>query len=134
MRLLHSQELKFSTFHEPSVPPYAILSHTWGADEDEVTFQDMQLVIKAATKPAGIHEEAQDIRARSGFAKIDSCRQRALRAGYGFVWIDTCCIDKSSSAELSEAINSMYRWYKESRQCFVYLADVVAQFPPPAAR
>ncbi|KAI0871149.1 hypothetical protein GGS24DRAFT_492441 [Hypoxylon argillaceum] len=44
-------------------------------------------------------------------------------SGYSYVWIDTCCIDKSSSAELTEAINSMYAWYARSRKCFAYLGD-----------
>jgi hypothetical protein len=59
-----------------------------------------------------------------GFAKIAVCCQRALEDGFQYCWIDTCCIDKSSSAELSEAINSMFRWYKESSICYVYLGDV----------
>ncbi|KAK4241567.1 vegetative incompatibility protein HET-E-1-like protein 24 [Achaetomium macrosporum] len=48
----------------------------------------------------------------------------ARRDGFTWVWIDTCCIDKSSSADISEAINSMYRWYQRSSVCYVYLADV----------
>ena len=38
--------------------------------------------------------------------------------------VDTCCIDKSSSAELTESINSMYRWYQEAAICYAYLFDV----------
>lgn len=41
-----------------------------------------------------------------------------------YVWMDTCCINKESSAELSEAINSMYRWYHVSRSCVAFLYDV----------
>jgi hypothetical protein len=91
------------------IPKYAILSHTWGLGE--ITFQDMRGNRALAERTAG-------------FAKVrDSCRQ-ARRDGYGYIWIDTCCIDKTSSTELSEAINSMYQWYKNSAVCYVYLSDV----------
>lgn len=49
----------------------------------------------------------------------------AREAGYGkWLWIDSCCIDKTSSSELSEAINFMYVWYKHSAVCFAFLPDV----------
>ena len=48
----------------------------------------------------------------------------ARDAGYEYIWIDSCCINKDSSSELSEAINSMYRWYSISAECYTYLADV----------
>ncbi|KIK23723.1 hypothetical protein PISMIDRAFT_100002, partial [Pisolithus microcarpus 441] len=61
---------------------------------------------------------------RAGYQKIiESCRQ-AKQDGYKWLWVDTCCIDKRSSAELSEAINSMYRWYQNARLCYAYLNDV----------
>ena len=64
-----------------------------------------------------------------GYAKIAfTCRQ-AQRDGWSYAWVDTCCIDKTSSAELSEAINSMYRWYQKAQICYVYLSDV-----PPGGR
>lgn len=87
---------------------YAILSHTWG--EEEVTYSDIQN-LESALKLAG-------------FAKLESACALAFSQGYEFIWIDTCCIDKTSSAELSEAINSMYRWYEEADICYAYLADV----------
>lgn len=90
-----------------NIPRYAILSHTWG--QDEVTFQDMQT--PTATK-------------KLGYAKIKHSCERALQNSLGYVWVDTCCIDKTSSAELSEAINSMMAWYAESEICYAYLADV----------
>ncbi|KAI1081349.1 HET-domain-containing protein [Whalleya microplaca] len=93
-------------------PPYAILSHTWG--DNEVTFQDIQ----SGYKP---HE---------GYAKLDGCCKQAFKDRYQYVWIDTCCIDKSSSAELSEAINSIFQWYKQSSVCYVYLDDVSAESDP----
>lgn len=111
MRLLNSETLELHEFSEP-VPEYAILSHTWG--KFEVTLQD----IESGTKR---HDE--------GFIKIRNCCAQVQEDGYDWVWIDTCCIDKTSSAELSEAINSMFKWYAESAVCYVYLSDVPAPKP-----
>ena len=61
---------------------------------------------------------------KSGYRKIAFCHRRAVADGLSYFWTDKCCIDKRSSAELSEAINSMYRWYRESDRCYVYLQDV----------
>ncbi|RDW56743.1 hypothetical protein BP6252_13998 [Coleophoma cylindrospora] len=106
MRLLNTHTIQLEEFFD-KVPPYAILSHTW-ADE-EVTFQDLE-------KP--YHT------AKVGYANIKETCRLARDDGYQYVWIDTCCIDKSSSAELSEAINSMFNWYKDASICYAYLADV----------
>lgn len=90
-------------------PHYGILSHTWGPEE--VTFADMDDASRASVKR------------KKGFAKIDFVCARAREAGLLFVWVDTCCIDKNSSAELSESINSMYRYYEEAYVCWVWLQD-----------
>ncbi|KAI0805460.1 HET-domain-containing protein [Xylaria sp. FL0064] len=108
MYLLNVHTRQLQEFFGDRTPPYAILSHTWG--EDEVLFQDL-----ADPK----HKE------KLGYKKIEGCCQQAIRDGLQFVWIDTCCIDKRSSAELSEAINSMFRWYGEADVCYVYLVDVL---------
>jgi tetratricopeptide (TPR) repeat protein len=92
-----------------NIPPYAILSHTWGADEDEVTFRDL-VDSTGGTK--------------AGYSKIRFCAQQATKDNLYYIWVDTCCIDKSSSAELSEAINSMFRWYYDAAKCYAYLPDV----------
>ena len=94
-------------FGEP--PPYAILSHTW--HDMEVTFQDIT---------TGVID-------KKGFKKVKDCCTFARANGYGYAWIDTCCIDKTSSAELSESLNSMYRWYQEADVCYAYLADVPSE-------
>lgn len=108
MRLLNTTTLKGGYFYgEGGVPEYAILSHTW--QEEEVSFQDIDSSSGAS---------------KAGFRKIRGCCDRARIDGYDWVWIDTCCIDKSSSAELTEAINSMYRWYQLSAKCYVYMSDV----------
>lgn len=90
------------------IPPYAILSHTWG--DGEATFQDF-----ADPKAAVLAK---------GFAKIKYTCRRARQNGMGYAWVDTCCIDKTSSAELTEAINSMFQWYASSAVCYAYLADL----------
>jgi hypothetical protein len=107
MRLLHAGSIQPVSFEEDIIPDYAILSHTWG--DDEVSFQDIHSPGAAS---------------KAGYAKIRYACQEALRRGLKYVWVDTCCIDKTSSAELSEAINSMFRWYKYARVCFGYLSDV----------
>jgi len=112
MNLLHTETFRLETCRGSQIPPYAILSHTWGPCQTEVTFQDIQ------QKPLS------ELRDREGYQKIHDCCAQALLDGYGWVWVDTCNIGKSSSAELSEAINSMFRWYREAKICYVYLADV----------
>ncbi|WPJ64539.1 hypothetical protein SMAC4_13817 [Sordaria macrospora] len=89
------------------IPPYAILSHTWGPEE--VLFKDM-------TDGTGKN--------KAGYAKIHFCGDQAWRDGLKFFWVDTCCIDKSDSAELQHALNSMFYWYRSAVKCYVYLADV----------
>lgn len=78
-----------------------------------------------ATSLSGVKEE--DLMNRPGYSKIVNAAREARHLGYRYIWIDTCCIDKSSSAELQEAINSMYRWYKDAEVCIVYLEDI---WPP----
>ena len=90
-----------------NIPDYVILSHTWG--EEEVSFQELQ---------SGTGRD------KAGYQKIKKCCEQAARDGFKFAWVDTCCIDKSSSAELSEAINSMFQWYKDSHICYAFLDDV----------
>ena len=108
----------------PIPPSYAILSHTWG--DEEVSFQDLQEL----RRDGGESPTARHVVSQMGYRKIERCCQQALREGYDWVWIDTCCIDKTSSSELSEAINSMFRWYKNSAKCYAYLEDVSAADGP----
>lgn len=112
MRLLHfldNGELAFEEFIGHEVPLHAILSHTWGPTNTEVTYQDLQ-------DGSG--------KIKPGYRQILFCGREAVRREIQYFWVHTCCIDKSSSAELSEAINSMYRWYKDATICFAYLDDV----------
>ncbi len=92
------------------IPPYAILSHTWGQNT-EVTFGD---VINGTSKD------------KLGYRKIKFCGEQATKDGLEYFWIDTCCIDKSNHVEFQEAINSMFRWYHNAVKCYVYLSDISA--------
>ena len=107
-------EIILREFTNVHVPPYAILSHKWGPAEEEVSFKDM-------TQDSPQHSQA---RQKRGFGKIEQCCRQALRDKINHAWVDTCCIDKNSSAELSEAINSMFNWYGQARICYVHLGDV----------
>lgn len=112
MRLLQIQDSgKFSLVERVGndIPPYAILSHTWGPSKDEVTYHDL-------LNGTG--------RNKMGYCKLEFCRKQAEQDRLQYFWVDTCCIDKTSSAELSEAINSMYSWYQAAEVCYAYLADV----------
>jgi hypothetical protein len=112
MRLLERRsdgEFSLAEFQEDNIPAYAILSHTWGANGDEVTLGDLM---------------DHTGKNKAGYAKIRFCGEQAANDGLDYFWIDTCCIDKSSSAELTEAINSMFRWYRSAVKCYVYLSDV----------
>jgi hypothetical protein len=109
MRLLeynNDGEFSLTQFFD-NIPQYAILSHTWGPEE--VAFGDMM--------------EGNGT-SKTGYEKIRFCGEQARRDGLHYFWVDTCCIDKSSSAELSEAINSMFKWYQNAVICYVYLSDV----------
>ncbi|CAI6336333.1 unnamed protein product [Periconia digitata] len=125
MRLLTTNSggsLCLKEFVGSKIPHYAILSHTWGPDEEEVTYQDLRSetrpVISGHSVPPGHYAS------KPGFKKLNFCVKQAAADGLQYSWVDTCCIDKSSSAELSEAINSMFQWYRDSTICYVYLADV----------
>ena len=114
MRLLHCTndgEISLTDEIIQDIPAYAILSHTWGRDDEEVTFKDIQ------------HDPEQS-RSKPGYRKIDFCGKQAAGDGLEYFWVDTCCIDKSNNAELAEAINSMFRWYRNAAKCYAYLADV----------
>ena len=107
MRLINTSTLKMEEFISGANCVYAVLSHTWG--EEEVSFQQYS---------------TPEARLMAGYRKIERSCALASRSWLPYLWIDTCCIDKSSSAELSEAINSMYRWYRDAAVCYVHLSDM----------
>ncbi|KAJ3567345.1 hypothetical protein NPX13_g6800 [Xylaria arbuscula] len=110
MRLLNAETFETEDFFDGQIPPYTILSHTWGHEKDEIIFHDIKTgrIKDAATRPA----------------KLMGCCERTRKDGYKYTWIDTCCIDKTSAVELGEAINSMFRWYTNASICYAYLLDV----------
>ena len=116
MRLLN---VNSKTITDPSPhnveKKYAILSHRW--EEPEVTYQDISSLADLANYPV------DDVKAKSYEKILRACSQ-ALADECSYIWIDTCCIDKTNSAELSEAINSMFAWYKSAHICYAYLFDV----------
>ena len=116
------RRIKVLEFRDDETTKYAILSHRW-IDPAEVDYEEIVDLAKMN------RQERDEIRGRLGYKKILETCELAKKDGYEWVWVDTCCIDKRSSAELSEAINSMYRWYANSRVCYAYLHDVHGSFP-----
>jgi hypothetical protein len=112
MRLINTSTKLFEEFIGRNLPKYAILSHTW--EEEEVSFKDMG---------------GPSYKSKKGYGKIAMTCQLAAAAGLGYAWVDTCCIDKSSSAELTEAINSMFQWYGRAATCYVFLSDLSPSAP-----
>lgn len=106
---LNGEVISSTTFVGDDIPPYAILSHTWGADAEEFSFRDL-------IEGTG--------RNRAGYHKVKHCGEQAKHDNLQYFWADTCCIDKSNSVELQEAINSMFLWYQNAAKCYVFLADV----------
>ncbi|KAL7903747.1 heterokaryon incompatibility domain-containing protein [Trichoderma velutinum] len=109
MRLINVKTMEVEEFWEEEIPDYAILSHTWGERKAEVSFQDWKDLQTASQK--------------QGYKKIVRACEQAAQDGNEYVWVDTNCIDKNSSTELSEAINSMFAWYRKSTRCNVFLED-----------
>ncbi|KAI0107868.1 HET-domain-containing protein [Nemania sp. FL0031] len=107
MWLINTESLELEEFSgQANLPQYAILSHTWG--KAEVSYEDFRDPAK---------------RQQLDTSKLDLTCEQARKDGLKYVWIDTCCINKASSAELSEAINSMFNWYRRSTKCYAFLKD-----------
>lgn len=112
MHLINTKSLELESFSASKIPSYAILSHTW--QDEEITFEDI----------TSGHARLQDAKRKKGWRKIAGSCHKAERHHLAYIWIDTCCINKDSSAELSEAINSMFQWYQSAEVCLAYLSDV----------
>jgi hypothetical protein len=109
LEVLPNSQFRLSENIGSAIPPYAILSHTWGNDSEEVTFED---IVKGVN------------RHKAGYEKLKFCGKQAARDGLRYFWVDSCCINKNNRAELQDAISSMFRWYQRSSKCYVYLSDV----------
>lgn len=113
MRLLKfdsTGKLSLTADLDSDIPPYAILSHTWGRDEDEITFDDLRL---------------PSCESKTGYNKIRFCGEQARKDGLEYFWVDTCCINKADPTEYSKSINLMFRWYRNAKKCYIYLSDVL---------
>ena len=121
MWMLRTDRAELHFFQDLSSVPsgYAILSHTWN-ESGEQSWQDVKAISKRCQF---LKQNPRD----HVSPKIRSCCIRAERDGYTWVWIDTCCIDKTSSTELSEAINSMFVWYVQAEVCYALLEDVSSE-------
>jgi hypothetical protein len=111
MRLLHFDTLErlvLTDFHGRTIPPYAILSHRW---------TDSEMLIEHVSN--GTYKERKE-----GYRKLEFCAKQASQDNLEYFWIDTCCIDRWNKSERSEAINSMFQWYKNTTRCYVFLSDV----------
>jgi len=120
MRLLHTKDLVLDSFpspEKPEIPDYAILSHRW--KEQEMSFHDMK-------------NRTPEMENTQGFKKIKRCCEEAASVGFDYIWIDTCCIDKTDQVELTEALNSMFQWYRSAQVCYSYLWDVDSREDPRA--
>lgn len=114
MRLLSTNPnggFSLTSFTGKNTPSYAILSHTWEDDDQEVLFHDLKNALGSSKR---------------GYRKIQFCSEQAKKDKLQYFWVDSCCIDKTSSTELQTAINSMFRWYQDAAKCYVYLSDVSA--------
>ena len=119
MRLLSLNgqgKLDGAEFSQDKIPPYAILSHTWGTEE--VSFLDL------------INQNSEN---KAGYRKVVFCGKQAARDNLQYFWVDTCCIDRRDNTELTEAINSMFRWYRNAATCYAYLSDVCTSTSDPSA-
>ncbi|RCI12709.1 hypothetical protein L249_1253 [Ophiocordyceps polyrhachis-furcata BCC 54312] len=110
MHLLNVTTFRLEEFFDEGIPPYAILSHTWGKDEEEISFLDI--------------ENGSLQKHRHWSRKVQGLCEQAIKDQLGYVWLDTCCIDKRSSQKLEEAINCMFQWYEKASVCYAYLSDV----------
>ena len=117
MRFINTSSLKFRELSDSELRKlkngYCVLSHRWTWGHDEIQYAD-------------ILSKESDLKIRDGYSKFAGACALAKTLGYDLIWIDTCCIDKTDSVELGEAINSMYRWYSESKLCIAYLQDVTS--------
>ena len=121
MRLLHSDalgKLVLTDFRDKTIPPYAILSHRWS--DSEILLEDIA---------SGAYKDKQE-----GYRKLEFCAKQAVQDNLQYFWIDTCCINKWNLRERSRAINSMFQWYKNAEQCYVFLSDVALSTATKAPR
>ncbi|OCL04359.1 HET-domain-containing protein [Glonium stellatum] len=122
MRLFNIKTLKLEYFQNvDAAPPYAILSHRW--EEEEILFRDIKDKHPGSALALS-HPHLRRALVKKGWQKVEGFCRVAKRLGLSYAWVDTFCIDQSSSSELSESINSMFVWYQNAKVCIAYLYDV----------
>ncbi|KAH9889989.1 heterokaryon incompatibility protein-domain-containing protein [Cubamyces lactineus] len=131
----HTAELHYySAPKDVPSPGYAILSHRWlNGGRDDQTFQDVQRLtaaIQSQRSPELPDSQPEILEVQGLNAKISQCCALARVHGFRYVWIDTCCIDRTSSAELTESLNSMFQWYARAAICYAFLYDVKSDEDP----
>ncbi|RPD54413.1 HET-domain-containing protein [Lentinus tigrinus ALCF2SS1-7] len=122
MRLLNTTTGRFQVIIDPRSVRYAILSHVWSRPEDGPGYKPEQSYQDVARRIAQAGPDGDALSKLS--EKIRKACEIARMHGFEFIWIDTCCIDQTSSAEVSESINSMFEWYSCSNVCYAYLDTV----------
>ncbi|KAK5701876.1 hypothetical protein LTR97_004694 [Elasticomyces elasticus] len=120
MRLLNTTTLEFEEFFDTEQirSQYSILSHCWSQDPKNLEVTHQAYLSKTYDENG------------AGYQKIRRCCELSRERGFEYTWIDTCCVDKTSSAELSETINSMFAWYRDSAECFVFMDDLAVNALP----
>lgn len=116
MRLLRTDT--YEVVEVGRTPPYAILSHRW--EHEEITFKTLN---SRALQDANLSSFGKGLQVSA--RKIRGSCAIARKQGFDYIWIDTVCIDKSSSEELSTALNSMFKWYHEAAICYTFFNDVL---------
>ncbi|KAI0973745.1 heterokaryon incompatibility protein-domain-containing protein [Xylaria arbuscula] len=114
MRLLNVKTLKLEDYTTRPAPKYTILSHCWRPEIGEILYEDVE-----SSEPEIWREKRKEV----AMKVLKACAETE-RLGFEYIWVDTCCIDKRSSSELSEAINSMFKWYRKSTKCIAFLDDI----------
>ena len=120
MRLLNTATGRFVQVEDPQKVRYAILSHVWTRPDEphypEQTFQDVRKI----QRQHGGEESVVPFFSE----KVRGFCEKACADGFRLAWADTCCIDKTNDAEMAEAINSMFVWYRDASACYTILSDV----------
>ncbi|THV01249.1 HET-domain-containing protein [Dendrothele bispora CBS 962.96] len=129
-RMINTYSLKLKDFEDGvSIPHYAILSHTWGAEEigyhdfDQLFFEDSENW-SVFVEGVEMYEQHQGTKAKPAYHKIVEACIKALSDGVEYLWVDTCCIDQEDQTDVHRNVKNMYSYYRNSRICYAYLVDM----------
>ncbi|KAK3357950.1 hypothetical protein B0T25DRAFT_540613 [Lasiosphaeria hispida] len=154
MRLINLKTLKLEAFEGHDVPEYAILSHMW--TDEEISYQDYVWLDEFREDVADglvdemprkmrkkLHAKYATLTRKAGYVKIqryieccrngqDHERKQGKAPSFNHAWVDTCCINRESSAEVAEAVNSVWAYYADTAACIAFLGDVGGSEMPNA--